>query len=1021
MMKSNILKSVCVFRCILLVLLLCSPLLSKGLDSLVLDQKGRRYRAPLYLKVLSAYDGKLYFETEGVKPTSTSPLYKGVIRLSSPKTYTLRFLYEDPMGEDKYFGPFVYVLTPPEGFSENLPEPSLPAGIYDSVLVISFKPIKNAAIYYALNDSTKMKKYRSQQLILDTTTILYYKAVYDSLSTDIFSERYEILLEPPRVMLTTRLRKFNFIPKIGIKLIKANQAFYSLDPLAPYSSFQPVTNFIRLQEGRHLLRLYATNIAGMVSQEFRDYITVDATPPEVKYYVDINKREARLQMSEKGSVYFTTDGRLPDLKSKKYVKPISLPQNGVVPISFFAVDTMGNESPISGFRASADIYPPDVTVTPKEGAFTIPVKVKFACSEPCAIRYSLDGGSPHQSTRSLNEPPMHLLIQKEGKNSLKFFAKDEAGNESSVFTRQFTIDTRPPDVKYKVKTLASSSQLFPEFETNEPADIYYTINGPTPTLKSQRFEEGLSVQPKSRFMFIAVDKLGNTTKPQLLKDILAPPIQVTPPGGIYNMALKVSLKSPEGKPVEWKCKWNEENLDGGVFRRFTDPVLLNRSGVYILAYRLAGKEKEGNLSEQMYIIDREIPRVVPVIQKGDKDSAVNLLFEVSEPVKIIYTIDGSSPRTPDALSAGSMRRDEEILIKIRRKGRIVFKYYAEDGAGNQTPVYELDIFSPHVTLQPPPGVYHNIISVELQSQTGNIIYYSEDSVSLSLKSPVYSRPLIVKEPKTIWFFAVSMTGFAGPKQKARYRINLSPEPQFSVSGGKVMAGRAVILDAGLSSDDDTPNDKMLYRWDIDGDGRFDTQFSLASRFTTRFATQGLHEVVLEVQDSSGLSAQLRKPLKVFKSCPDDMLSVFGEENSFCIERYEWAETGVEGPRVMVNWAEASMLCRSKGRRLCRLDEWQSACKGDRSFIYSYGDRYMPNKCNTTSESAYTPGMRPQCTSPEGVRDMVGNVWEWVDGYQGGYHVVTGGSYLQGEAASCTLTFPSPIVLKEKNIGFRCCE
>ena len=76
------------------ILLSPSSILGFELDSLELDRKVGNYPAPLHLKVLSGFEGKLYYELSGKNPTKTSKLYKGIIKLSSPKSYLIKFLYE---------------------------------------------------------------------------------------------------------------------------------------------------------------------------------------------------------------------------------------------------------------------------------------------------------------------------------------------------------------------------------------------------------------------------------------------------------------------------------------------------------------------------------------------------------------------------------------------------------------------------------------------------------------------------------------------------------------------------------------------------------------------------------------------------------------------------------------------------------------------------------------------------------------------------------------------------------------
>ncbi|MFC1586036.1 chitobiase/beta-hexosaminidase C-terminal domain-containing protein [Fibrobacterota bacterium] len=993
----------------------------RELEELVLDHKPGSYPAPVYLKVLTVYEGKLYYELSGEKPARTSPLYKGIIRLPSPKIYRLRFLYEDPFGAEKHFGPFEYKLTPPRGFAQELPVPSVPGGIYDSVIVIEFNKLRDADIVYALNDSTKLSKYAGQKIMLDTTAVLFFKAVYtDQLSTDLYKEHYEIMLVAPKAYLASRMRNYNYKPRLKVTLEKAHQAYYSLDPLAPLSAFTPVKDFISLPEGKHVLRLYATNIAGKKS-EVRSYrLTVDATPPEVKYFVDSRTRSAKLSANEPAGIFYTVDGTPPTSRSRKYVKPIPLPENGIVPIRFFAVDTLGNESPLIGFRASADDQPPEVTVSPKPGAYAKPLYVKFDCSESCFIRYTLDGSDPALSSRTISEASMDVLIQREGKNVLQYLVKDEAGNASGIFRKEYIIDTKPPSVKFKIKQLADSKDFSLELESDEEARIYFTLDGTTPTRSSSLYEKEMSISPGTKFTFLAVDSLNNQTAPQLLEEIIKSTIMLSPIGGIYNKPVTVAMRSPRGDAIRWKATRDGRAFEGQEFKRYVSPVKFTYEGAYVLSYRTEGPEGGGNIQEQMYIIDKEPPQVTPVLEKSAVDSSFYLTFETNEPAKIYYTLDGTVPAKTSALTIGSAYQKEKTRIAIRRKGKRVLRYFCVDRADNHSPLYELDMFSPHVTTHPPPGSYHSLISLNLVSQEGNTVYYGPDSASLSSKSAVYTKPLIIKRSREIWFFAVDITGFAGPKQKAVYRLNFPPDPQFRFPE-RIMAGEEITLDAELSVDEESSSDMLLYRWDLNGDGVFDTDFRHPSQIRTRFNVPGMHSVVLEVKDSQGLVGTIKESLKVFKRCPPDMVSIITPEHSFCIERFEWPNREGSVPLGNVNWAEASMLCLEKGRRLCRREEWRHACMGKWEYFFSYGNVYRQGLCNTESGEVTMSREASGCVSAEGTYNMVGNLWEWVEGYQDGQHIIMGGGSRQHSASSCDLSFPSKISSKSKLVGFRCCQ
>jgi formylglycine-generating enzyme required for sulfatase activity len=110
-------------------------------------------------------------------------------------------------------------------------------------------------------------------------------------------------------------------------------------------------------------------------------------------------------------------------------------------------------------------------------------------------------------------------------------------------------------------------------------------------------------------------------------------------------------------------------------------------------------------------------------------------------------------------------------------------------------------------------------------------------------------------------------------------------------------------------------------------------------------------------------------------------------DDYCIDVYEYPNTEGELPKSDVSWEEAKSLCEKGGKRLCTSEEWERACRGEARQMYSYGDSRDAEACNTPIEGGapggHTPlavaGSHPRCTSAEGVRDLNGNVSEWVIG------------------------------------------
>jgi hypothetical protein len=169
---------------------------------------------------------------------------------------------------------------------------------------------------------------------------------------------------------------------------------------------------------------------------------------------------------------------------------------------------------------------------------------------------------------------------------------------------------------------------------------------------------------------------------------------------------------------------------------------------------------------------------------------------------------------------------------------------------------------------------------------------------------------------------------------------------------------------------------------------------------------------------------------------------------FCIDPYEWPNKQGASPWIMVTWDESQKLCESKGKRLCSEDEWTFACEGEEALPFPNGYIRDSQKCNIdkpwytydttlmfprgTKDSGkelnklwqgHVSGSDPQCVSPFGVHDMVGNIDEWtVASRPNKYPSILKGGYWGPVRTRCRPSTrnhgPGHIFYQQ---GFRCCS
>jgi formylglycine-generating enzyme required for sulfatase activity len=168
------------------------------------------------------------------------------------------------------------------------------------------------------------------------------------------------------------------------------------------------------------------------------------------------------------------------------------------------------------------------------------------------------------------------------------------------------------------------------------------------------------------------------------------------------------------------------------------------------------------------------------------------------------------------------------------------------------------------------------------------------------------------------------------------------------------------------------------------------------------------------------------------------------------------ERGVDPdlPVVCVDLCDAMAYCEFRGKRLCGgrggkgLDaelrneptenEWLAACIGGTTRQYPYGPNFERSYCNVSSAGLEPVGRAPDCSTPDDIRDLSGNVAEWTlvcrkRARRAADCLVAGGEYLTTEVGltSCYVQAlggeqPTPPRLRQPaergpGVGIRCCS
>lgn len=160
--------------------------------------------------------------------------------------------------------------------------------------------------------------------------------------------------------------------------------------------------------------------------------------------------------------------------------------------------------------------------------------------------------------------------------------------------------------------------------------------------------------------------------------------------------------------------------------------------------------------------------------------------------------------------------------------------------------------------------------------------------------------------------------------------------------------------------------------------------------------------------------------------------------SYCIDEFEYTPPGEQLPLNFQSFDRAGKLCAGLNKRLCTEQEWNFACEGESMQPYPYGFS-REQKCNQDKTDLYeqdphrrvlrdlraAAGSYPECASPFGVHDMVGNLDEPVArelaGAQAPFrNALKGGWWMPGRNRCRPATTAHDDYYRGIQVGARCC-
>jgi len=447
-----------------------------------------------------------------------------------------------------------------------------------------------------------------------------------------------------------------------------------------------------LADGAHTLYAIAGDAAGnwqSATSPTAATFTVDtvpptttATPPGGTYTA---AQSVTLAAPGSSAIYYTTSGSTPTIYSSRYGSPISVPVS--MTLKYFAIDAAGNAETVKA--SSYTITPAPVAVisltNATNGSATRNTSVSFTVKNASvsAYRYQLDGGAWSGSIAAGNVTTLSGLGN--GTHTISAIAGNSAGTWQSTASPtkvQFMVDTVAPTTTATPPAGSYSAVQAVTLVASEKATIYYTTNGTTPTVYSNRYTGGIAVPASTTLKYFAVDAAGNSeaVKTSSYTITLPPPVaQITSSdtanGGVSrNTSATFTVKNTGVTTYRYKLDsgtWSG-NTTAGIMR--TVSGLANGTHTLsVIAGNAAGIwQSTASPTVMTWRVDTVAPTTTASPAGGSYATAQTVTFTSNESATIYYTTNGAAPTT------ASTRYSAPIAVSKSMN----LRYFAVDTAGN---------------------------------------------------------------------------------------------------------------------------------------------------------------------------------------------------------------------------------------------------------------------------------------------------------------------------------------------------
>lgn len=531
--------------------------------------------------------------------------------------------------------------------------------------------------------------------------------------------------------------------------------------------------------------------SGELSRSFTVYKT---EAPTVHKKKDGNYIAVELRSETPGAqIYYTLDGSEPSKESTVYSQPIHLEKDTTVK-AFAASERRLDSATVTQAVLVRHTAEPRASVpsgTVEKGA-----KVELFADEGAAIYYTLDGSEPSESSTVYS-----AAFEIKAPTVIKAFAAKEDYLNSQTVTFTYGVKkAESPSIEFGEDIYGGKSVVITS--VTEGADIYYTLDGSEPSVKSKKYTQPIEIFDSASVKAIAVCSGYIDSDVQSAEmyvpaaDILA--VGKDNEGAVYITAGEtIKTVFSENADVYYTLDGSEPTLESSVYKpgelSFSDDTVFR-------AFAIGNGLKKSATIKLEYLISSIYVSMSAESVDADSDGTVDCaLVTLSAPADAVlyFTTNGATPNESSEIYTG-----EPIVFNQNGKLRVMAVQ-----SGYKTTYKDFDIY---MIVAPRPEVVGGIKftasfrilvqseEVTLRSDDENVtIYYRLGAEGDWLK---YTEPVAIGEDDILYAYSSAENYTASNVINVRRVSDKTVFPFVRENVTDVYGGKMVRLDSLISAD-----------------------------------------------------------------------------------------------------------------------------------------------------------------------------------------------------------------------------